>query len=340
LETCERRDGSPGWARWIARITFAVAVVAMVFTVWTVGPHTIEGHLRQIGWWFLAVIAFEALATVLDARAIHEFACAPDARFGPVLFAQIAGRAVNAVTPLGTLGEATKASLLARAMPSQRAVAAVLFYDYVNASITLVALALAGVFTALTVPLPDGVRIGLLAVAACAAATAIGIQIVVRRGILASLMALGVRLRLAPRRFNKSSRKKAETIDRLVVGVRGDPARRRSGLFVLLSKVTLWAQMWLILAAAGFHASTGQLAAILSGGVVVQWMASVVPFGAGVTEGGNYALFAALGAAPSFGVALALARRVNQILFAAVGFTLVAAWQMSSRAFALGRKLS
>jgi hypothetical protein len=340
LEASERRDGPPRWARWISRISLVIALVAMVVTIATVGPHTLAGHLHRIGWWFVAVIGLEAIATTLDARAIHEFACPPGAPFGPVLFAQVAGRAVNSVTPFGTLGEATKASVLMRSMPSQRAVAAVLFYDFLNVSISLTALAIGAAITALTLPVPDLMRLVLLVIATLATATIVGLSVVVRRGLLGSLVALGVRLRLVPRRRSKAWRRKIDLIDRQVQGDAGDPARRRSGMFVLMSKLTTWAQMWLILAAAGYHASLGQLAAILSGGVVLGWLSSLVPLGAGVAESGNYAMFSALGAPTSYGVALALARRVNQLVFAAVGFTLLAAWQMSLRAFALGRKSS
>jgi uncharacterized membrane protein YbhN (UPF0104 family) len=158
--------------------------------------------------------------------------------------------------------------------------------------------------------------------------------------MLSSLVALGVRLRLVPKRKRSAWKRKLDLIDGQVRGAAGDPAPRRAAILVLLSRAVMWSQMWLILAAAGYQLSFGELTAILTGGVILGWVSQLVPLGAGVSESGNFALFTAIGAPPSLGVALALARRVNQVVYAAIGFTLLATWQMSTRAraFALGRK--
>ena len=64
-------DASPGWARWVSRISFVVALVAMIATIWAVGLGTIADHMRAIGVWFAAIVALEVLSTFFDARAIH-----------------------------------------------------------------------------------------------------------------------------------------------------------------------------------------------------------------------------------------------------------------------------
>jgi uncharacterized membrane protein YbhN (UPF0104 family) len=71
--------------------------------------------------------------------------------------------------------------------------------------------------------------------------------------------------------------------------------------------------------------SPGQFLALLSAGLLIAWISTIVPMGLGLSEGGNAALFTLIGAPASLGLALALARRVNQVVFAAIGFIVLAA---------------
>src|SRR5688500_1706852 len=101
-DACDQESAPPGWARWVQRISLAIAVVAMAIAIWSVGPSTLLGHLLHIGWWFAVLIAIEGVITLLDAGAVHSLACDRGAGgYRGVLFAQIAGRAVNMVTPAG-----------------------------------------------------------------------------------------------------------------------------------------------------------------------------------------------------------------------------------------------
>lgn len=312
----------PRWARWVSRISLVAALIAMVVTIETVGWSTISNHLVMIGPWFVAVLAVEAVSTFCDARAIHEMASEPDDPFGRVLYAQIAGRAVNAVTPLGTLGEATKASSMTRTMPTRRVIASILFCDVVSLVVSLTALAVGGVITAMVLHLPQALEVGLYVTSALAALAAMSLLVLMERGMLTSLV---------PRGRLKKWRRKFAAIDREVRSSAGDPSRRRATMWVISSKACMWAQMWLILAAAGYSAGPSHLVAIVTGGVLLGWIAALVPLGAGVTESGNFALFTAIGAPPSFGVALALARRINQIVYAALSFALIGVWGMFRR---------
>jgi len=82
----------------------------MAVTIYTTGPGTIAHYFERIGWWWFAVIVFEAVITSLDALAIRAF-LSPEqdkVRWRSALLSQLAGRAVNAVTPGGNLGEAVK----------------------------------------------------------------------------------------------------------------------------------------------------------------------------------------------------------------------------------------
>ena len=93
----------PTWARWVTRISLVVGVLALIFTVYKTGPHTIVSYFRRIGWWWFAVAALEVVITSLDAVAIRAF-LSPDqhrVRLRSAVLSQLAGRSVNAVTPSG-----------------------------------------------------------------------------------------------------------------------------------------------------------------------------------------------------------------------------------------------
>jgi hypothetical protein len=334
----EEEGTPPGWARWVTRVSFVCALGALGATLCAVGPHAIASRLAAIGPWFLAIVSVEGVITVLDARAIYATSCGRGEPFGPVVFAQVAGRAVNAVTPTGSLGEATKMSVLTRSMPTSRAIASVLFYDVTSAVVQLVVIAIGAPLTAWFVPLPTPVPLLLFVTAALAAALALVLVLLVQRGMLASLVGVAARLRLVSAKRRAAWQERIEKVDVTLRGTRGNGRRRAIG-YVVVAQVIGWGSIWMILAASGFRASAGELAALVSAGVVLGWIASIVPLGLGVAESGNFALFAALGAPPSYGVTLALARRINQIVFAGIGFALLGVWR-ASRAFSRRRSLT
>lgn len=329
--SCEE-NAPPGWARWVSRISLVIALVAFAVTIWTVGIGALLSHLRAIGWWFVAILALEGAITALDALAIHRVACEKqDTGYGAVLFAQIAGRAVNLVTPASTLGEATKASMLSTTMGTSRAVAAVLYIALVSGIFQLAVVAIGAPLTALLLPLPTSLRVALIATALIAAAIAATLAILVRRGMLSSLVAAGGRLHLVSKKRRDRWRARLRAIDDRLRGTRGG-GRRVAVLYVIASKILTWVSIWVVLAAIGYYASVGEIAALLSAGVVIGWIGTIVPLGVGVTESGNYALFRAFGAPPAIGVALAVARRIVHLGFAGIGFVLLAVWRASSTA--------
>jgi uncharacterized protein (TIRG00374 family) len=322
----------PGWARWVSRISLVIALVAFAVTIWTVGLSSLLTNLRAIGWWFVAILALEGAITALDALAIHRIASEGGAAgFGRVLFAQIAGRAVNLVTPASTLGEATKASILTQTMGTSRAVAAVLYVALVSGIFQLAVIAVGAPLTALLLPLPAALRFALIMTALVAATLAITLTILVRRGMLSSLVEAGGRLRIVSKKRRDKWRTRLRQIDDRLRGTEGTGRRVAIG-YVIASKFLTWLSIWVILAAIGYFASVGEIAALLSAGVVLGWLATIVPMGLGITESGNYALFRALGAPPAVGVALAVARRIVHLVFAGIGFVLLAVWRASSSA--------
>jgi len=101
---------------------------------------------------------------------------------------------------------------------------------------------------------------------------------------------------------------------------------------VIASRLTSMSLSLMILHAVGESITLGFVAAYTVGGFIIYMMSSLVPMGVGISEGGNYALFRALGENPARGVTLVLARRVTLIVYAAIGLVLVTASETVKRA--------
>jgi uncharacterized membrane protein YbhN (UPF0104 family) len=334
-------DERPAWARWITLGSLVLAAGALAWTIYSVGLYEILRRLALIGPWFLVVVAVEAVITLFDAGALHAF-LRPDHRkvgYGRVVLAQVSSRAINAVTPLGSLGEVVKTTMLFERVSPSRAVAAVLLYNITVLEISFVLIALGATSTALLLDLPSSLRTMLVVSAAVTAGLAIVIPILVAKGRLAGLVTLGRRLRVVPARKERSWRKKLADIDEKL-GDTGGARRRDRGLgalCLLVSRLGSWLNVAILIHAAGGSLEVGFLVAVLTAGQVIQWVSTVVPMGLGVQEGGNYGLFRALGADPAIGVTISIGKRVTQIIYAAIGIVLASINQTVKEAKAAQR---
>ena len=329
-------SGRPTWARWVTRISLVIAIVALVFTIRDLGLHALAKYFRKIGWWWLAVLLLEAAVTCLDAVAIRAFLSPEQARvrFRSTLLSQLAGRAVNAVTPSGNLGEAVKVSVLTEHVSQSRAVSTILLYNIVSFTVELATVAVAAPFMALLVPMPTSLRWLMVVVGVVCLIFAVGLNMLVRAGVLASIARVLVKIRVLSRARYARWELKLSAVDdklRLVEGAR--TRDRWLGIAaVVLSRGTSMTLSLLILHAVGEPITLGFVAAYTVGGFAIYLASSLVPMGLGISEGGNYALFRALGYNPARGVTLVLARRVTLIVYAAIGLVLVTASETVKRA--------
>lgn len=327
------RAPPPRWLVWLTRLSLVIGLVALVATVWIIEPATIFGHLRAIGWFFLILVACELLSAVLDGIAAYYMAYGPGRpTVRESIIALLAGRGVNAVTPGGNLGEATKVGLLAKRCSPRRAVAAVMYTGLVGVVVNLAVIAIGSVVTAFWFDVPVPGQIALLAGAAIAATTAVVIIVLIRHGMLTTLTSGLERLHLiSATRRDRWNASLAEVDERLRGGDDGRPNRRRAIACIVVSRGVQKVMTYFTVLLAGYALSPGQLLALLSAGVLLHWVSTLVPMGLGISEGGSAALFVVIGAPASLGIAYALARRVNQIVFAVIGFITLALDRLGRR---------
>lgn len=322
----------PRWLRWLTRASLVIGIAALVTTVWLVGVGTIEEHLTSIGWFFLLLCACELLSSTLDGTAIYFMAHGPGRpTWRETVVAQIVGRGVNAVTPGGNLGEALKVGLLSQRCSPRRIVAAVLYVGLVAMVIAFSVIAIGSAATAFLFDVPRIAMIALLVSSLIAAGIAIAIIVLVHRGMLTTLSTVLARARLISKERLASWNGTLSGVDARLAGTDDGAYRRRAIACVALSQLLQKSILYFTILAAGYAMSPGQFLALLSAGLIVGWVSSIVPMGLGILEGGNVALFTLIGAPPSLGLALALAKRVNQVVFAAIGFIVLAADRVGVR---------
>ncbi|HMG55701.1 MAG TPA: lysylphosphatidylglycerol synthase transmembrane domain-containing protein [Kofleriaceae bacterium] len=346
----------PTWARWVTRISLGLGIIALVLTIRDTGLVAIGTYFKRIGWGWFAVVILEIAITTMDATAIRAF-LSPDhdkVRLRSAVLAQLAGRAVNAVTPSGNLGEAVKVSVLVEHVSQSRAVATILLYNVVSFSVELISVGIAALLMAGFLPMPATLRWLMLGVGAVVLALAVAIYALVRRGVLVSVARLaaripvpglaGVRRRvwklelpsrhlLNPERFARWEPRLRNIDDKMKL-VEGARVRdRRLGiLMITLSRMTSMTLSFLLLIAMGEQLTVGFVASITVGSFFIYMASTLVPMGIGVNESGYYWMFRALGENPARGTALILARRVALIMYAGIGLVLVTASETVQRA--------
>ena len=324
-------EHTPRWLGWLTRISLVIGLAALVATVWFVGPRTILAQLGKIGWFFIALVLLELVTSLCDATAIYFMADGPGRpSWRETVVAQIAGRGINSITPGGNLGEAVKVGLLARRCSPRRIVAAVMYVNLVAVVINLAVISICSGATAFVFHLPHAAMIALLIGAGVTSAAAVGIMFLIRRGMLSTLSNALAHLHIISKDRRKSWNETLEEVDRRLRGQ--DTAHTRKAItFIAISQLGQKAVTYATVLAAGYVLSAGQFMALCSAGMLLGWISTIIPLGLGISEGGNVALFALIGAPAPLGLALALARRVNQVVFATIGFFVLTADRVASR---------
>jgi uncharacterized protein (TIRG00374 family) len=330
--TCEPpAETTPHWMRWITRLSLVVGIVALVITIWLVGPSTILAHVRAIGWFFVLILATDVASSLCDATALYFMVHGPgEPTWLECVVAQLAGRGVSTVTPGGNLGEALKVSLLSTRCSPKRIVAGVMYVGLMLGVFSFAVIAIGSGATVFLFDMPPVAKLAVLVGAAVAAAIAVGIVVLMRHGMLSTLSNVLARLHLISKERRAKWNKTLEEIDTRLRGQDGKD-RNHAIAFIAISQLLQKFLTVLVIFATGYMLSPGQFLALASAGVLLGWISTVIPFGLGISEGGNVALFSLIGAPVALGIALALARRVNQVVFAVVGFSVLMADRVGRR---------
>jgi hypothetical protein len=283
--------------------------------------------ISGVGRWFAIILGLDLAAALLDARALHTF-MRPEARmisYWRVAAAQLSGRAVNIVTPLGALGEATKLTMLVTHAPRVRMVSAIVLFNLADLYLSVTVMVIGVPITLLLVDLPRALEMTVVIGLAGAIALVIAASVLIERGATATLTGLLHHVRVISRERRDSWQARLQELDRHLAGLheRGTGAWR-GGLWLIASRLVTWTSTFTLIGAVGVTISPRLVAGVLSVGVLIQWIAAVVPFGLGVADTGNYALYDLLGASGVHGALVTMLNRARSLAVAGVGFAVMA----------------
>jgi putative membrane protein len=300
----------------------ALGVALLVVLVVRNEPRSILASIRELSWRLGLVVCFPAvLVAVLDALG-WRFAFLEDrVPLWRLTIARLAGEAFNLTTPTGAVGgEVVKAWLIRSRVPLAEAVPSVIV---AKTTITIAQglFLLFGILVAwptlparaswLLQPMTALLGLEILAVVGFVWAQVAGVlagsgKMLARIGVTLSAHR-GLPLKRIDRALSLFYRRQ----------------RARLGLsigFHFLGWVMSAAETWLILRLLGMPVSPATAVIIEACGTAVRFVTFFIPGHLGALEGGNVAVFMALGLDPAAGMSAILVRRVREAAWIGLGF--------------------
>lgn len=315
-------------ARHLASHLFNLGVMVMggIGLAWmlhSVGISYLTDSVENVGGWFFLILALDLAALCCDAAALQTF-MRPEAgmvSYVRVLGAQASGRAINVLTPTGALGEPTKLAMLVSHAPKDRVLSSLVLLNLGQFYLSVIVIVLGAPIMFLLVDLPHSLKVPIAIGFAVLIPLVIALGLLVQRGALSTIVAAVRRTRLISAERAEAWKLRVQEVDR---HIRELQTHRSHGtwkgiLWVGLSKLVQWTATLTLVATAGVEISPALVIGILSIGVLIQWIAQIVPMGLGIADGGNYALFDLVGATGAYGMVITMLNRARSISVAILG---------------------
>jgi uncharacterized membrane protein YbhN (UPF0104 family) len=301
---------------------------ALTWMMHELGWAQLHAVISGVGSTFAVILALDATAILCDAKALHTF-MRPEARmvsYWRVVAAQCSGRAVNIVTPFAALGEATKLTMLASHAPRARVVSAIVLLNLAGLYLSVTVMLIGTPITLLLVDLPRSLEVTVEIGLAVVVLIMIALGVLVHRGAGSTITAVLHRLHLISGARLERWRDRLRDIDHHIAELhRARSAGTWKGLvWVLGSRLVTWTSTMTLIHAVGVAITPHLVFGVLSVGVLIGWISSVIPLGLGLADGGNYALFDLLGASGAHGAFVTMLNRVRSLVIALVGFVVMA----------------
>ncbi|HEY4238290.1 MAG TPA: lysylphosphatidylglycerol synthase transmembrane domain-containing protein [Kofleriaceae bacterium] len=308
---------------------------ALAYLMHQLGWARIRAMFEGVGWWFAVIIGLDFVAMVFDAAALRAF-LGPDAahvRYRRVFAAQLAGHAINNLTPGGVLGEATKLNLLAGRADRTRVLSSIALFNLVGLYVSVIVMVIGIPITIALVPLPDTIKLVITIGLAVLLPLVIATAVLVHRGALATLADTAARLHLISPARADAWRPKLHEIDEHLGELHGgtDPGTRAGIAWIGASKACGYIASLVLVVAVGAHLHLALVVGVVSVGVLITWISSVVPLGLGILDASNYELYDLLGASGAHGVIVTLVGRVRNLVVAIAGLAMLAAMRLADQ---------
>ena len=324
-----------GWSAVFNLVMLLVGGIALWWLLRSTSWPELRNVLTGVGAWAGVILALDLTALCCDAGALHAF-MRPEARmvsYARVLGAQASGRAINVLTPFGALGEATKVSMLAEHAPRSRVLSSLVLLNVSKLYLSVTVMVIGAPITIMLVDLPDAVKLMVGIGLAVLVPAMIAIGVMIHRGAVSSLVGILRGTRIVSAERAKAWKEKLVEVDKHIRELQSHrTAGTRMGMmFVLISQIFSYTSTLVIMMAVGVHLTPSLVVGVLSVGVLVTWVSSVVPLGLGLADGGNYALYSILGAGGEHGMFVTMLARARPVTIAILGLGAMAAINARAR---------
>jgi hypothetical protein len=187
--------------------------------------------------------------------------------------------------------------------------------------------------TILMVDLPDALKVTIGIGLAVIIPAVIGLGIAIHRGAMATLVGALARTRLISHERAADWKARLADVDRHIRELhRNRSAGTWTGfLFVLGSKAVNYTATFTLIYAVGVPMTATLMVAVVSVGVLIQWVSSIVPLRLGLEDGGNYAMYELLGFAGTHGLFVTLLNRGRSFTVAMIGLVIMAVMAVLDR---------
>lgn len=314
----------------------AVGVLGLVVLLTRFGRTGTREVMTTTGPWFAVIALIDLASVACDSYGIYGFLrpLVERVRFARVFGAEASGLAINRLTPGNSLGEPTKVTLLVRVVPQDAAISAIVMFNVTTILVAISFIVIGVPITVLLLDLPPYVRIAVWIATAVLVALAVALILIIRRGAVATLIDAIAGLRIISRSRADNWRSRITAIDGHLkkLGTARGSGILRGLAGVLGSRILNSIGTVTLLYAAHLPVTPPLVIAVLSVGIVITWMASVIPLGIGLADTGNYALYAALGVRASAGLDFTMVNRARTIVLAVMGLSIMAIVQLVDRA--------
>lgn len=298
---------------------------AAIYMFREIGLERVWEAMRTLSWRLLVVLAFPyCVSTTLDTIAWWFAFGDRTAPFATLWAARLAGEAVNVTTPSASVGgEPVKAYLVRRWVPLAEGLATV-----VADKTTIVVgqgcfLVLGLVLGAFLVPLSSPLMTAMAILLAVESLAVAGFVIVQLRGLGGWSGRIMRRFGMAP----SADRQEAfDGLDRSLASFYRERPRHLAGavVFHFLGYTVGSLEIYLVLNFLDIPVSLATAVVMESFGAAVKFASFMVPGSLGALEGGNVAIFAALGPGGAVGLSYTLVRRLREGAWVLVGLAAMA----------------
>ena len=155
----------------------------------------------------------------------------------------------------------------------------------------------------------------------------VGLGFLIKRGATATIVDLVRRTRLISVERTERWKLRLVEVDKHIRELhRNRSAGTWKGiLWVLLAKGTIYTATIILLLAVDIDLNPALVIGVFSVGVLIQWVAQIVPMGLGIADGGNYAMYQVLGSTGPHGMAVTMLNRARSVTVAILGLGAMAA---------------